>query len=159
MNDGWVAFDDVSLGEVTMKYYYFNPLPGTGGQRVAMRRNGVLQYILTDHLGSTSLVLNDDGTVHSQARCYPYGEERWRSGTLPTEVRSTGQREEASLQTARRVEISQYGVGVSQASGWRAGVGSGGAHCQCALQIARPLKCSVRRRCGLGMRQRDQVVV
>jgi hypothetical protein len=38
-------------------------------------------------------VLNDDGAVHSQARYYPYGEERWRSGTLPTEYRFTGQRD------------------------------------------------------------------
>jgi hypothetical protein len=37
-------------------------------------------------------VLNDDGTVHSEARYYPYGEERWRSGTLPTDYRFTGQR-------------------------------------------------------------------
>jgi RHS repeat-associated protein len=73
------------------KYYYF------GGQRVAMWRNGVLQYIAGDHLGSTSLVLNDDGTVHSEARYYPYGEERWRSGTLPTEYRFTGQRSETGL--------------------------------------------------------------
>jgi hypothetical protein len=56
MNDGWVAFDDVSLFEVTtMKYYYFNPLPGTGGQRVAMRRNGVIQYIAGDHPSAPSL--------------------------------------------------------------------------------------------------------
>jgi RHS repeat-associated protein len=50
-----------------------------------------------DHLGTTSLVLKDDGTVHSQARHYPYGEERWRwvasGGELPTDYRFTGQRE------------------------------------------------------------------
>jgi hypothetical protein len=49
MNDGWVAFDDVSLGEVTVKYYYY------GSQRVAMRRNGVLQYIAGDHPSAVSL--------------------------------------------------------------------------------------------------------
>jgi RHS repeat-associated protein len=30
--------------------------------------------------------------VHSEARHYPYGEERWRSGTLPTDYRFAGQR-------------------------------------------------------------------
>jgi hypothetical protein len=45
----------VSLGEVTMKYYYFGPLPGTGAQRVAMRRNGVLQYVAGDHPSAASL--------------------------------------------------------------------------------------------------------
>jgi RHS repeat-associated protein len=42
-------------------------------------------------------VLNDDGTVHSQARYYPYGAEWWSSGTLPTDYRFTGQREQASV--------------------------------------------------------------
>jgi RHS repeat-associated protein len=87
---------DVAGGQVR-KYYYFNPLPGTGGQRVALQKEGVLQYVLGDHLGSTSLVLNGDGTVHSEARYYPYGAARWSSGTLPTEYRFTGQREESGL--------------------------------------------------------------
>jgi RHS repeat-associated protein len=50
-----------------------------------------------DHLGSTSLVLNDDGTVHSEARYYPYGVTRWSSGTLPTDYRFTGQREDGYI--------------------------------------------------------------
>jgi RHS repeat-associated protein len=95
MNDGWVAFDDVSLGEVTRKYYYF------GGQRVAMRRNGVLQYILGDHLGTTSLVLDDQGNRIAESRHLPYGEERWSwvdgGGDFPTEYRFTGQREDGYI--------------------------------------------------------------
>jgi hypothetical protein len=44
MNSGWAAFDDVSLKEVTTtRYYHFN------GQRVAMRQNDVVQYIVGDH--------------------------------------------------------------------------------------------------------------
>jgi RHS repeat-associated protein len=35
--------------------------------------------------------------VHSEARHYPYGEERWRSGTLPTDYRFTGQRSLPSM--------------------------------------------------------------
>ena len=58
-----------------------------------MRGGDDVCYVLGDHLGSTSLVLNDDGTVHSEVRYYPYGEERRRSGTLPTEYRFTGQRD------------------------------------------------------------------
>jgi RHS repeat-associated protein len=57
----------------------------------------VVQYVLGDHLGSTSVVLNDDGTVHSEGRYYPYGVTRWSSGTLPTDYRFTGQREESGL--------------------------------------------------------------
>jgi RHS repeat-associated protein len=42
-------------------------------------------------------VLNANGTVHSEARHYPYGEERWSSGTLPTEYRFTGQRHDGYI--------------------------------------------------------------
>ena len=62
-----------------------------------MRKGGVVYYLLGDHLGSTSLVLNADGTVHSQARYYPYGGTRWTAGTLPTDYRFTGQRRESGL--------------------------------------------------------------
>ena len=80
--------DDLRLydGEVETSYYYF------GGQRVAMRKNDVVQYIVGDHLGTTSVVLNADGTLASEARHYPYGQERWSSGTLPTDRRFTGQK-------------------------------------------------------------------
>jgi RHS repeat-associated protein len=60
----------------------------------------VLYYLAGDHLGTTSLVLNANGTVHSEARHYPYGEERWRwpqEGTFPTEYRFTGQRNDSYI--------------------------------------------------------------
>jgi RHS repeat-associated protein len=89
---------DVAGGQVR-KYYYFpsTRLRTGAGQRVALRKAGVLQYVLGDHLGSTSVVLNDDGTVDSEARYYPYGVTRWSSGTLPTDYRFTGERLEQSL--------------------------------------------------------------
>jgi RHS repeat-associated protein len=43
------------------------------------------------------VVLNDDGTVHSETRHSPYGEERWRSGTLPTDYPFAGQRSVSSI--------------------------------------------------------------
>ncbi|MFN8446859.1 MAG: hypothetical protein U0175_39060 [Caldilineaceae bacterium] len=53
-SSGWVNIDDVEVtvvasaaaSEVT-KYYYF------GGQRVAMRKNGVLTYLHADHPSAT----------------------------------------------------------------------------------------------------------
>jgi hypothetical protein len=43
------------------------------------------QFGVTKLHETTSLVLKADGTVHSEARHYPYGEERWSSGTVPSE--------------------------------------------------------------------------
>jgi hypothetical protein len=45
---------NVTAAEDT-KCFYFKPLPGTGSQRVAMRRNGVLQYIAGAHPTAASL--------------------------------------------------------------------------------------------------------
>ena len=88
------AFAYLSTGApppTVRKFYYFN------GQRIAMRLNGVLYYLVGDHLGTTSLVLNAQGNVVSEARHYPYGEERWHTSTLPTDYRFTGQAYEQSL--------------------------------------------------------------
>jgi len=43
-------------GSAIRKYYY------AGGQRVAMRENSTVYYLLTDHLGSTALTVSSSGT-------------------------------------------------------------------------------------------------
>jgi len=73
------------------KYYYH------GGRRVAMCQDGVVYYLHTDHLGSTSLTTDQSSAVVAQQRYYPYGGVRWASGTFPTDCRFTGQRWEQSL--------------------------------------------------------------
>jgi uncharacterized protein RhaS with RHS repeats len=66
--------------QVTTSYYY------AGGQRVALRKNGVLRWLLGDHLGSTSLATNDTGGQVSRQLYYPFGETRWTSvASLPTD--------------------------------------------------------------------------
>ncbi len=55
---------------VVTKYYY------AGSQRIAMREGGVLYYLHTDHLGSTSLATTSSGAVHSRQGYYPYGDTR-----------------------------------------------------------------------------------
>jgi len=74
-----------------IKYYTF------GGQRVAMRQGGVVYYLHTDHLGSVSVVSDGSGDLLAAQLYYPYGEVRWRAGTLPTDFGFTGQRAEASI--------------------------------------------------------------
>ncbi len=81
---------NVTTGQVT-QYYLFN------GRRVAMRKEGVLSYLVTDHLGTTSVVLDGSGGRVAESRHYPYGVERWSEGALLTDYRFTGERLEAGL--------------------------------------------------------------
>ena len=71
------------------KYYFF------AGQTVAMKESGVFKYFLSDHLGSTSVVLNADGTIAQQQRYFPFGAPRTVSGfamITSTDLTYTGQR-------------------------------------------------------------------
>ena len=60
-----------SAAEPVVTKYYFHALSKTGASRVAMDREGVVQYIVGDHLGTTSLVLDDQGSVVAESRHYP----------------------------------------------------------------------------------------
>ncbi len=68
-------------------------------QRIALRQGGTLYYLLTDHLGSTSLLTDANGAkvANSELRYLPYGSVR--SGdpaALPTAFNFTGQRLDTS---------------------------------------------------------------
>jgi RHS repeat-associated protein len=75
---------EVANGVVT-KYYF------AGSQRIALRSNGTLNYLLSDHLGSTSLTTSATGTVIAELRYKAWGEVRYASGTTPTKYTFTGQ--------------------------------------------------------------------
>ncbi|MBM4429772.1 MAG: RHS repeat-associated core domain-containing protein [Chloroflexi bacterium] len=84
----------------TVRTYYYH-----AGKRVAMREDGTLYWLLTDHpsltlrasLGSTTMALAASGTPAAERRYYAYGDERDISGTLHTQYGFTGQREEADI--------------------------------------------------------------
>ena len=77
-------------GGVVKKYY------SAGGKRVALRSDGTLYWLLNDHLGSTAVTLS--GTTETgEVRYRAFGATRFTSGTTPTSVRFTWQREEAAL--------------------------------------------------------------
>ncbi len=61
-----------------------------------MRKNGTLNYILSDHLGSTSTMTNASGAMISQLKYKAWGETRYASGTNPTKYTYTGQYSYAS---------------------------------------------------------------
>ena len=62
-----------------------------------MRQAGTLYYLLTDHLGSTALVVKSDGSIYGQQRYHPYGTGRPTDTALPTDYRFTGQLEEGTI--------------------------------------------------------------
>ncbi len=75
-----------------VKYYY------AGGRRVAMRvGSNALYYLLGDHLGSTAITANSNGTLYTEQRYYPWGDTRYNSpATTPTAYQYTGQRKDAT---------------------------------------------------------------
>jgi RHS repeat-associated protein len=84
-------------GQIWRKYYL------VGGQRLAMRvrqsgQQDQLHYLLTDHLGSTS-VSYDAVTVQVTPQKYmPWGELRGNGNGLPTDYTFTGQKWEEEIE-------------------------------------------------------------
>ena len=70
---------------------------GAGGERVAVRENGTLYWLLTDHLGSTAITANSSGTRVAELRYKAWGETRYTYGTTPTAYKFTGQREDGTM--------------------------------------------------------------
>jgi RHS repeat-associated protein len=80
-----IAEHDVVVMNQT-KYYYANTI------RIAMRQNDDIYYLLSDHLSSTSKVLDSSGTKVAETRYDPWGSVRYTSGARVTEYSFTGQR-------------------------------------------------------------------
>ena len=72
-------------GSTITKYYY------AGAQRIAMRTNGTLNYLLGDHLGSTSLITDSAGNKTNEQRYKAWGETRYTFGNEKTNYQYTGQ--------------------------------------------------------------------
>ena len=72
------------------------PCPYAGGERVAVRENGTLYWLLADHLGSTAKAANG-ATQVGELRYKAWGETRYSSGNVPTTYRFTGQREDGTI--------------------------------------------------------------
>jgi len=77
-------------GSTITKYYY------ASAQRIAMRTGGTLNFIIGDHLGSTSLTTDANGVVVSEMKYKAWGEERYSSGNSSTNYTYTGQYSYAS---------------------------------------------------------------
>ena len=76
----------------------------SGGARVALRtvtvngsgveQSNVLNWLLSDHLGSLSISASAGLTSTAEVRYKAWGEDRFTSGSMPTSLRYTGQRSE-----------------------------------------------------------------
>jgi RHS repeat-associated protein len=71
-----------------VKYYSF------GGSAVAMRKSGTLLFLLSDHLGSSSMVIEQNGAVVATMKYWPFGGMRSSTGLMPTDKLFTGQQQE-----------------------------------------------------------------
>ena len=73
-----------------------------GGRIVKNGNNLQLRYYITDHLGSTRVVLNNDGTVMEHYDYHPYGE------IVPVSVASSGNTD--YLYTGKESQQSLFGI-------------------------------------------------
>jgi len=77
---------------ITHTYYYH------AGNRIAMREGNTLYWLLTDHLGSTSMVVAATSALTGELQYRAYGETRDGWGiTDTTKYHFTGQREESAI--------------------------------------------------------------
>jgi RHS repeat-associated protein len=59
--------------------------------------SSTINYLLGDHLGSTAITTDSSGSMSAEIRYYPWGTERYNSGSTPTTFHFTGQRLESSI--------------------------------------------------------------
>jgi YD repeat-containing protein len=97
LGGGIYTIEDATDTAVVTKYY------SIAGQRLAMANSQGLHYLLTDHLGSVSAVLDDAGALLSQQRYLPFGGERpIEGGIYETDFGYTGQRDLKHTATTKK---------------------------------------------------------
>ncbi len=83
------------------KYYFADTsriaMLAPQGCSASPRKNGILTWLLSDHLGSTSVTVDASGNLVSSLRYTAFGEVRAASGTTSTDYRYTGQRSDAEI--------------------------------------------------------------
>ncbi|HLG64588.1 MAG TPA: RHS repeat-associated core domain-containing protein [Ktedonosporobacter sp.] len=80
--------ETVVTGSSTTTTTYYT----AGALRIAEAVNGTFSYLGNDVLGSTAVALNASGQLTAAQLYGPYGNVRYSSGTMPTDIGFTGQR-------------------------------------------------------------------
>jgi RHS repeat-associated protein len=75
--------------ETELKYYF------AGTIRIALREDEAITWLLSDHLGSTSVTVDASGNLLTSLKYTAFGE--LRSGTSTTDYQYTGQRNEVEI--------------------------------------------------------------
>ena len=77
----------ISGASIEARRYY-----SIAGQRIALRGSDAVSFLLTDHLGSVSILAADEGGAANQQRYFPYGSPRLNGFGESTQFAFTGQR-------------------------------------------------------------------
>ena len=73
MGSGWINIDDVTFTPIPSETLLYS----LAGETVALRKDGDLHWMITDHLGSTATMYKADGTETPQHQYYhPWGNLR-----------------------------------------------------------------------------------
>jgi RHS repeat-associated protein len=83
------APNPIPQGDIT--YYY------AGSQRIALRDANGVYFLLSDHLGSSSIVMDASGQVVEEGYYMPWGGERGDQGIATTDYGFTGQMQEGDI--------------------------------------------------------------
>jgi RHS repeat-associated protein len=86
----------VKNGTTKVQKYY-----AAMGALIAVRTvtggSDTLQWLITDHLGSTTVTANTSGSLSSEIRYSAFGEIRYINGITPTNYRYTGQLDDSYI--------------------------------------------------------------
>jgi RHS repeat-associated protein len=79
-----------------------------GGTRVAMSDNGTIRYFVTDHLGSTTKLININGSEFSDVDYLSWGSDSPIPTNIGTSFKYTGQRHAAGAQSGAEAGLYFY---------------------------------------------------
>jgi len=105
---GEVLAEGDAAGHLNSEYVFF------GGKRVARVDipSGAVQYYLSDHLGSTSMVVSAAGAIENESEYYPWGRERQFSSSDGNHYKFNGKERDSESGLdyfGARYMSSQYG--------------------------------------------------
>ena len=88
---------EVDGSDTTVRKTYFAGSTSLAVRTIVNGSTETLNWLLSDHLGSSSITTTVDGTWNSEIRYSSFGETRYSSGITPTDYRYTGQLEQKDV--------------------------------------------------------------